>query len=158
MKNLFSKILTKFDSNKIENVRIGNQTWTKNNLNVTTFRNGDPILITKSNDEWKNAGIEGNAACCYLNNDPANGEKYGMLYNWYAVADSRGLAPEGWHVPSDEEFLILADALGGAKNASNKMRSTYGWNKSNGNNESGFSGLPGGYIWGSFMEIGKAGY
>ncbi len=80
----------------------------------------------------------------------ANGEKYGKLYNWYAVNDPRGLAPDGWHVPSDAEWTILTDYLGGGDVAGTKMKSTDFWadyegNSGNGTNESGFSGLPGGY-------------
>jgi uncharacterized protein (TIGR02145 family) len=145
------------------------------NLNVSTFRNGDPITETKTQEEWEKAGKEGKPAWCYYDNDPKNGAKYGKLYNWYAVNDPRGLAPAGWHIPTDTEWITLGDQLG--NDAGKKMKSTSGWNgygckrcsggssqfkanctsckgtqanstdpfSGNGTNSSGFSGLPGGY-------------
>jgi len=128
-----------------QNVTIGKQVWMTKNLNVSTFRNGDPIPQAKTNEEWKKAGDNKQPAWCYYENDPANGAKYGKLYNWYAVSDSRGLAPVGYHIPSDAEWTILTDYLGGAEKAGAKMKSKQGWaNDGNGTNSSGFSGLPGG--------------
>jgi uncharacterized protein (TIGR02145 family) len=133
------------------------------NLNLDKFRNGDPIPEAKTEDEWKKAGENKQPAWCYYNNDPANGEKFGKLYNWYAVNDSRGLAPECWHIPSDTEWTALIDYLGGKDVAGTKMKST-SWSdnvndSSNGTNESGFSGLPGGVQgdYGVFNGIGKTG-
>lgn len=83
-------------------VKIDSQTWMTENLSVVTFRNGDPILVAKSINEWVNAGNNKTPALCYINNDPNTVNK-GILYNWYAVNDSRGLAPEGWHIPSHIE-------------------------------------------------------
>ena len=82
-------------------VKIGSQVWATENLNVDRFRNGDPIPQAKTAEEWQNAGNNQQPAWCYYNNDPKNGESYGKLYNWYAVNDRRGLAPQGWHIPSD---------------------------------------------------------
>jgi uncharacterized protein (TIGR02145 family) len=143
-------------------VMIGNQEWMTENLNVETFRNGDLIPEAKTDEEWIKSGINKRPAWCYYNNDPANGEKYGKLYNWYAVNDPRGLAPLGWHIPSDEEWVILNDYLGGwYKIAGLKLKSTSGWNSEpgNGTNESGFSGLPGGdrFTNGRFYSLGGAG-
>jgi uncharacterized protein (TIGR02145 family) len=90
-----------------ESVQIGDQVWMKRNLDVSHFRNGEPIPEAKTNEEWVKAGVEGKPAWCYYDNEPENGKIYGKLYNWYAVNDRRGLAPEGWHVPSDEEWKIL---------------------------------------------------
>ena len=87
-----------------QTVTIGTQVWMTKNLDVATFRNGDPIPEAKSNEEWEKAGENKQPAWCYYDNDPANGAKYGKLYNWYAVNDPRGLAPEGWHVPSIDEW------------------------------------------------------
>ena len=127
-------------------VTIGKQVWMTENLNVDRFRNGDLIPEARTNEEWERAGNEGKPAWCYYNNDAANGKKYGKLYNWYAVNDARGLAPKGYHIPSDAEWTLLIDYLGGANGAGVKMKSTNGWIESgNGNNNSGFSGLPGGY-------------
>jgi uncharacterized protein (TIGR02145 family) len=95
-------------------VKIGNQTWMAENLNVSTFRNGDPIPQAKTNKEWELAGKNKTPAWCYYENDPKNGEKYGKLYNWYAISDYRGLAPEGWHIPANFEYnyLFSNDSIG----------------------------------------------
>jgi len=141
-------------------VTIGTQVWMTKNLDVSTFRNGDPIPQAKTDEEWKKAGENKQPAWCYYNNDPANGAKYGKLYNWYAVNDSRGLAPVGYHIPSDAEWTKLTDFLGGNEVAGTKMKSTDGWKgNGNGTNESGFSGLPGGYRYnyGTFDYIGDGG-
>ncbi len=150
------------DSNKAaatsNEVAIGKLVWMTENLNVDTFRNGEPIPEVKTNEEWQKAGKNKQPAWCYYDNDPANGKKYGKLYNWFAVNDPRGLAPEGWKIPSDEEWKTLTDHLGGKDAAGTKMKSTSGWiYNGNGTNESGFSGLPGGgrYPSGPFNFIGK---
>ena len=127
-------------------IKIDNQVWSNENLNVDHFRNGDIIPEAKTAEEWKAAGNAKRPAWCYYDNDPKNGNKYGKLYNWYAVNDTRVLAPAGWHVPSDAEWTILSTFLGGEDVAGIKMKSTSGWNDNgNGTNSSGFSGLPGGY-------------
>jgi uncharacterized protein (TIGR02145 family) len=92
-----------------ETVTIGSQVWMQKNLNVDHYRNGDPIPHVTDPGEWENLTT---GAWCYYDNDPKNGEIYGKLYNWYAVNDPRGLAPEGWHVPSDEEWKELEMCLG----------------------------------------------
>lgn len=139
-------------------VTIGNQIWMVQNLNVDKFRNGDPIPEAKTDEEWKKASENEQPAWCYYDNDPANGSKYGKLYNWYAVNDSRGLAPARWHLPNYFEWNTLKNNLG--YDAGKKMKSTSGWiENGNGTNESGFSGLPGGYRKsdGTFRRIGVQG-
>lgn len=141
-------------------VRIGKQTWAAANLDVSKFRNGDSIPEAKTNKEWVAAGEAGKPACCYYNNDPATGKKYGRLYNWYAVNDPRGLAPAGWSLPSDEDWGVLTFYLGGQSVAGTKLKSTRGWaDDNNGTNESGFNGLPGGYRVenGQFLNLGNIG-
>lgn len=145
-------------------VTIGKQVWMTQNLNVDKFRNGDPIPEAKTDEEWRKAGENGEPAWCYYNNNPDNGDRYGKLYNWYAVNDPRGLAPEGWKIPSDEDWSRLVDFLGGESVAGTKMKSTDFWadyegKSGNGTNESGFSGLPGGFRKnnGKFYDIGKNG-
>ena len=129
----------------IKQVRIGNQIWMTENLNVDRFRNGDPIPLIPIANDWKKAGINSQAAWCYYDNDSANGEKYGKLYNWYAVVDPRGLCPSGWHVPSDAEWKVLVDFLGGENIAGGKLKAECGWQENGiGTNSSGFSGIPGG--------------
>jgi uncharacterized protein (TIGR02145 family) len=88
-------------------VTIGNQHWMTKNLNVSTFRNGDPIREARTNHEWKEAIAKKEPAWCYYENNPKNGAKYGKIYNWYAVSDPRGLAPYGWHIPSFMEWNSL---------------------------------------------------
>jgi uncharacterized protein (TIGR02145 family) len=143
-------------------VTIGKQVWMTQNLNVDKFRNGDPIPEAKTEEEWRIAGKTEKPAWCYYDNDPTNGEKYGKLYNWYAVNDPRGLAPKGWHIPSHEEWKIMSDYLGGERVAGKKMKSSNGWElfheqNGNGTNESGFTGFPGGSRSGRFNKIGKNG-
>jgi uncharacterized protein (TIGR02145 family) len=135
----------------MKEVKIGNQIWMVENLNIDKFRNGDLIDEAQSLEEWVNAGSEKKPAWCYYKNKNKNGEKYGKLYNWYAVIDKRGLAPEGWHIPSAEEWWRLIGLLGGSKEAAKKMKCDTGWlNNGNNNpyligtNESGFSALPAG--------------
>jgi uncharacterized protein (TIGR02145 family) len=129
-----------------QDITIGTQTWTSKNLDVSTFRNGEAIPEAKSKEEWKKAGDNKTAAFCYYEYDSKNGKVYGKLYNWYAVNDSRGLAPKGYHIPSDAEWTILTDFLGGRKFSGKKMKSKDGWSHDgNGDNSSGFNGLPGGY-------------
>ncbi len=79
----------------MKEIKIGDQIWSTENLNVDKFRNGDPIPLVKTEDDWEKACDNKEPAWCYYDSDPANGEKYGALYNWYAVIDPRGLAPEG---------------------------------------------------------------
>ena len=85
--------------------------------------------------------------------------EYGRLYNWYAVDDARGLCPSGWHVPTDGEWTVMTDELGGQSIAGGQMKTTYGWYEGgNGTNSSGFSGLPGGYRYsGGFYYNGLYG-
>lgn len=131
--------------NNTNEVEIGKQIWMSENLNVERFRNGDLIPQAKTDEEWETAGENGEPAWCYYNNDSKMGKKYGKLYNWYAVYDSRGLAPKGWRIPSDRDWSELVEYLG-KDNAGLKMKSTNNWkDNGNGTNESGFSGFPGGY-------------
>lgn len=129
-----------------QTVKIGKQIWMTNNLDVVTFRNGDTIPQLKTEEEWEKASELEQPAWCYYNYDPVNGTKFGKLYNWFAVNDSRGLAPKGYHVPTESEWVKMIDFLGGKDVAGKKMKSTNGWlDNGNGTNESGFNGLPGGY-------------
>lgn len=153
--------LASLRTEKIKTIIIGQQVWMAENLNVDKFRNGDPILEAKTTEEWIKAGIDGKAAWSCYNNDPKNCERYGKLYNSFAINDPRGLVPEGWHIPEDSEWTILTDYLGGEKSAGPKMKSTKFWSENgNGTNESGFSGLPGGSRTtdGTFDVFGSAGY
>jgi uncharacterized protein (TIGR02145 family) len=129
-----------------DKIKIGDQWWSAKNLNTSVFRNGDVIKEAKTNDEWVKAGSANEPAWCYYGNNPENSKDNGRLYNWFAVNDSRGLAPVGWHVASDTEWAVLINTLGGEKNAPTKMKSTTGWEDSfSGTNISGFSAFPSGY-------------
>lgn len=83
------------------------------NLNVDVFRNGDVIQEAQTAAEWIAAGTNQQPAWCYYDNDPANGPLYGRLYNWYAVNDARGLAPVGYHIPTQSEMESYANEFNG---------------------------------------------
>ncbi|MEI6089178.1 MAG: fibrobacter succinogenes major paralogous domain-containing protein [bacterium] len=144
-----------------ESVTIGTQVWMAKNLDVDHYSNGDPIPEVKDSAQWAKLTT---GAWCYNNNDPALGAVYGKLYNWYAVNDSRGLAPDGWHLPSDEEWTTLSTYLGGDSIAGGKLKEagTTHWQSPNtgATNETGFSALPGRYRnnGGTFSVIGYYGY
>jgi uncharacterized protein (TIGR02145 family) len=134
-----------------ESVIIGNQEWKARNLDVDRFRNGDMIQYAESNKEWEEAGRNGKPAWCYYENDPENGKKYGKLYNWFAVNDPRGLAPEGLHITSQKEWSSLVEFLGGYEIAGLKMKSLNDWEeegcdiiKGHSYISSGLNVLPGG--------------
>jgi uncharacterized protein (TIGR02145 family) len=139
-------------------VMIGDQCWFTQNLRSENYENGDAIPAGLSDSEWSSTtsgamAVYGeDAGCDYYSPDidacdPAQSlNAYGRLYNWYAVDDARGLCPSGWHVPTDGEWTVMTDVLGGASVAGGQMKTTYGWYQGgNGTNSSGFSGLPGGY-------------
>ena len=123
---------------------ICDQTWMVRNLDVSTYRNGDPIPQVTDPAAW--AALT-TGAWCYYFNDPAYGPIYGKLYNWYAVTDPRGLAPIGWHVPTEPEWVTLVDCLGGEYIAGGKLKEigTTHWFDPNigATNETGFTALPG---------------
>jgi len=150
------------------------KTWTAKNLDVTRYRNGDPIPIVTDPELWANLTI---GACCYYNNDISNVKTYGLLYNSYAITDTRGLAPVGWTLPKYDDIRTLFYGFGGWENRGEiidsysptipylsekfKTSGTTHWNTpNNGTNETGFSGLPGGYRKqdGSFSDIGTRGW
>jgi uncharacterized protein (TIGR02145 family) len=139
-------------------VTIGEQCWFKKNLNTPTHRSGDAITLLEDNAEWAAAS---GGAWSYYGNNVANGATYGKLYNFYAVSDSRGLCPTGWHVPSDEEWYTLENSFGGSAVAGIAMKSSPtdipSWD---GSNASGFSGLPAGgrNLYGDFNSLGISGY
>jgi uncharacterized protein (TIGR02145 family) len=148
-------------------VKIGAQEWMTKNLDVDRFRNGDLIPEVQGEDAFRQAGIRGQPAWCYYNSDPLNGEKFGKLYNWFAVNDPRGLAPQGWHIPSLEELKVLVKFAGGKDIAGQKLKSKFDWISNDakfplkrGIDFFGFSALPGsshnsfGFIDGSLNGSG----
>ena len=118
----------------MKTIQIGSQVWTRKNLRVFKFRNGDPIPIIQDSDEW--VMLQESAMCI----NPENGECY---YNWYAVNDPRGLAPTGFHVPSDMEWNTLTKALGGDDVAGKLMKSPKKWDGAG--VPKGFDAIPSGY-------------
>jgi len=159
---LFSAIahsqITAQDGKVYKTVKIGNQTWMAENLNVNTYRNGDTIPQVQDPKTWSSLTT---GAWCYYGGKTETGAKYGKLYNWYAINDPRGLAPEGWHIPTDSEWATLTTFLGGKIESSAKIKSMRGWSQGgNGSNESGFNALPGGTrsINEAFSFVGDYGY
>jgi uncharacterized protein (TIGR02145 family) len=152
-------------------INVCEQEWMAKNLDVSTYRNGDPIPQVTDPNEWASLTT---GAWCWYENSSANGTAYGKLYNWYAVNDSRGLAPQGWHVPTNDEWTTLANCLGGVLIAGGKMKTTGTFEAGTGlwyspnteaTNSSGFSGLPTGFRFGNFTGsfgvftfIGQFGY
>jgi uncharacterized protein (TIGR02145 family) len=146
---LSSLILTSFRGQLIEEdeivdletVIIGKQEWTAKNLDVTFFRNGDSIPQKQNDKDWRLALKDNQPAWRYLNEEVGN--KYGKLYNIYAVIDSRGLAPEGFHVSTDEDWEILTDFLGGIEVAGKKLKSPEEWGVDDTDDSSEFGALGG---------------
>jgi len=140
---------------------IGTQQWMAKNLDVSFYRNGDPIPQVADPTAWANLTT---GAWCYYNNDSTQGNKYGKLYNWYAINDPRGLAPTGWHIPSDAEWSTMEKSLGGSSVAGGKMKEagTLHWATPNteGSNTSNWVGLPGGCrnVNGFFSNVKEAGW
>lgn len=145
----------------LASVIISTQEWTLNNLDVATYRDGTPIPQVTNAAAW--ASLTTGAYCYYKNDSATYAATYGKLYNWYAVNDSRGLAPLGWHVPSDAELTILSTNLGGDGAAGGAMKesgTTHWINPNTGaTNTSNFTGLPGGHCDnnGFFDNIGYYG-
>jgi len=130
-------------SSKISSTGKYSKIWDTKNLNVSKFRNGDIIPEAKNAEEWVRAFKEGKPVWCYYDNNPDNGFKYGKLYNWFAVSDPRGLAPQGWRIPNNDEWNEYVDFLGGSDAAGEKIKSTKEWaGSSSGTNTSGFNALP----------------
>jgi uncharacterized protein (TIGR02145 family) len=146
------------DGNVYATVVIGTQTWMAENLKTSKFADGS-VIPNVNNGDWM---FLSTPAWCNYDNSAENDITYGKLYNWYTVADPRNLCPAGWHVPSDAEWTTLTTFLGGTSAAGGKMKTTSGWDAPNtaATNESGFSGLPGGYRnrnTGSFLSVGGSG-
>ncbi|SVB04445.1 uncharacterized protein METZ01_LOCUS157299 [marine metagenome] len=158
------------DGNFYESVQIGEQLWMAENLKVTHFNNGDEIPTGYSASEWDT--IHDDAYAVY-DDDPANAEIYGNLYNYYAVDDSRGICPENYHIPTDDEWYVLLEYLGGDSGenwiiAGGKMKDVGTIEDGDGrwyapnegaNNESGFTAIPAGFRLndGQYYESGYYG-
>ena len=153
--------MTDQEGNVYKTIVIGTQEWMAENLNTSSYRNGDAIVTDLDNAAW---GATSSGAWSYYNNDASYECPYGKLYNWFACTDSRGLCPTGWHVPSDAEWTTLTNFLGGEGVAGGMMKSTGTieattglWNNPNtgATNSSGFSGVSSGtkYYEGNYSDI-----
>lgn len=173
--------VTDIDGNIYHTVIIGNQTWMVENLKTKHYRNGDEIPNIQIDSIWTSANI---GAWCHYNNDTLNDFKYGKLYNYFTIEDTRNLAPEGWHVPTCVEWSILENYLtivgfklnSGSNekdseiNIANLIAAPIDWancsepgtlgNNNTPKNQTGFYGLPGGYRSqnGPFKSISKSGH
>ena len=157
--NLFSQTVRDIEGNVYKTVTIGNQTWMAENLRTTKYRNGDGINNITDAPAWATFA---SGAWCYYNNYAGFDTKYGKLYNWYAVNDSRNIAPAGWHVATKYEWDALISSYGGATLAGGPLKETgfQSWNSPNkgATNESGFTALSGGIRYkATFMFLGTHG-
>jgi uncharacterized protein (TIGR02145 family) len=158
-------VVADIDGNEYQTVKIGDQWWMAENLKVTRYRTGDEIPNVTDNGNWSK--LE-SGAWVYYNNDFSNDDLYGKLYNWHAVVNSRGLCPEGWRIPGDDDWNTLINYL--RNNVGGRMKSIRTepephprWSSPNAgaSDESGFSGLPGGFrqcLGGNFSGIGDTGF
>jgi uncharacterized protein (TIGR02145 family) len=158
------------DGNVYHTVTIGTQVWMVENLKTTNFRNGDPIPNVTDSAAWRNLR---SAAYCNYNNDVTIGNKYGKLYNWFAINDSREITPSGWHIPTNDEWNTLISYVNANLNTSGGIAKALAaktdWisstdagaigNDLTKNNSSGFTAVPGGYCHssGAFYSIGEDG-
>jgi len=151
--------VTDIDGNVYRTLKIGGQIWMAENLRVTHYRDGTPIPYVQAEDQWSQLT---KGAYCLDQNDPAAyKETYGALYNFYTVSDTRSLSPEGWHVPTAEEWGELIEFLGGEDRAGGTMKDVGSnlWKIPThaASNESGFSALPAGGR-GRLGDVGEIGY
>jgi uncharacterized protein (TIGR02145 family) len=155
-------VVLDIDGNSYKTVKIGNQTWMAENLKTTKFNDGTSIPNVTDATQWSELTT---AAWCNYNNSDSLGKIYGKLYNWFAVSPTtngnKNVCPTGWHIPSDVEWAVLTDYLGGQTVAGGKMKEvgTTNWNSPNADatNDSGFTGLPGGSrnYYGDYDIIGN---
>lgn len=146
--SLIYGVMTDQDGNTYKTIKIGTQTWMAENLRTTKYRDGSSIPEVSDSIAWQN--LTNGAQCTYNNTqDRVIISSFGRLYNCYAATDSRNIAPIGWHLPSDAEWAILTDFLGGQYLAGDKIKELGNTHWSNSNtgvtNESGFTALPAGY-------------
>ncbi|MFU8844366.1 MAG: fibrobacter succinogenes major paralogous domain-containing protein [Bacteroidales bacterium] len=152
--------VTDSDGNVYNTLKIGSQIWMAENLKTTKYNDGTDIPFVTENDGWAN--LTSAAYTWYTNSQEDYGNTFGALYNGYAIASGK-LCPEGWHVPTDGEWKILTDFIGGEQVAGGKLKEpgTDYWLSPNAEatNETGFTALPGGFREnGSFNFIRRHGY
>jgi len=150
---------TDYDNNSYAIVQIHDQWWMAENLKATKYSNGDDIPEVTGASDWMGLST---GAYCYFGNDPDNALIYGCLYNWRAAIDNRNACPANWHVPSDDEWIMLTSYLGGEAVAGGKMKETGigHWFSPNAGatNESGMTLIAGGCrSYGNFDFMGYGG-
>lgn len=175
-----AQVVNDGDGNVYPVITIGNQIWMAGNLKTTRFTDGTPIPMVRDSLGWVALN---SPSFCWVNNDSASyAVTYGALYNWYAINPesngNRNICPEGWHVPSDEDWKILARTLadkgygfeGERRDIAKAMAATSGWKPHNtvnnpgydqeSNNRSGFNAVPAGYrnFRGAFNYTGSFAY
>jgi len=153
-------VLSDLDGNEYHSIVIGTQTWMVENLKTSKLSDTSAIPFVANNLSWSN---HVSPAACWYDNNGAFNNPYGVMYNWYAVNTAK-LCPDGWHVPSEDEWFTLLNYLGGDNLAGAELKETGTdhWidPNSGANNETGFTGLPGGrrYLSGAFKYFGSYGY
>ncbi|MFC2086160.1 FISUMP domain-containing protein [Bacteroidota bacterium] len=163
--------ISDYDGNNYYTTQIGNQIWMAENLKTSHYADGTAIPMIENNSIWASLNYD-DKAYCYYGNSPSNGVTYGVLYTWAAAmngknssslnpSDIQGVCPNGWHLPSNAEWTVLINFLGGPSDAGRKMQEAgidY-WGSANihATNASGFTALPGGcrYYYGEFYYIGS---
>ncbi len=128
-----------------EAIKIGNQIWLKENFDGTVFQNGDKIKFAKTAAEWNAAALKKIPAWCYPDSVSAISKGLGKIYNWYAVNDKRGLAPKGWHIPTQSDFEVLDSFVEKSTGflSGFALKAQFGWpNETNGNDIVSFSAIP----------------
>ncbi len=145
------------DNNTYNTVKIGEQWWMTENLKTTKYRNNTAIEFPNDNKtNWSN---DKTGAYAWYNDDIANKNTHGALYNWYAVTNTSGLCPQGWKVPTESDWETLINSLGGNAVAGGKLKlggTTYWENPNIGaTNESGFAAKASGrrYFDGSYNNL-----
>lgn len=146
--------LRDYDGNEYQTIQIGTQVWMAENLKVTHFRNGDIIPCIKEQKQWD---VLTSGAYSGVGNDPATVEDLGLIYNWYVIADPRGVCPVGWHVPSESEWIELLTFLAGEKLSPVKTSAKIP-PQTKSLNESLFKNLPVAYFRGYDLQCSHGGY
>lgn len=145
--DLSGSVVKDIDGNQYDVISIGSQKWTKQNLRTSHYKNGQVIPQVSDPALW--SALTTGAWCWYNNDSTTYAATYGKLYNWYAVNDPRGLAPESFHIPDDVEWTTLSSALGGNTVSGGAMKETglVHWLSPNASatNSSNFTGLPSGF-------------
>ncbi len=147
------------DSNRYKTVTIDEQTWMAENLTVSRFKNGDVIPEVRSEEEWEKMGKDGKPAWCYYLNKATDGDNLGKLYNWYAATDEREIAPDGWEVPTMDDWDLLRTALVN-DSLGFQLRHSDWVGTSDNQSSLGFDALPSGYrdMHGTFINEGETAY